>query len=54
LGRIVTAAAVRDALEAASEWTYLGVFADNEVAIRLYERLGFERIGEPGPDLLLV
>jgi GNAT superfamily N-acetyltransferase len=54
LGRIVTAAATRDALEAGSEWAYLGVFADNHVAIRLYEGLGYARIGEPGPDLLLV
>jgi acetyltransferase (GNAT) family protein len=53
-GRIVTAAAVRDSLEAASEWTYLGVFADNDVAIRLYQGLGFERIGDAGPDLLLI
>ncbi|MDO8483714.1 MAG: N-acetyltransferase [Candidatus Limnocylindrales bacterium] len=53
-GRIVTAAAVRDALSAGSEWTYLGVFADNDVAIRLYESIGFERIGDAGPDLLLV
>lgn len=53
-GRIVTGAAVRDAHEADSEWTYLGVFADNDVAIRLYEGLGFERVGEAGPDLLLV
>lgn len=53
-GHIVTAAAVRDALDAGSEWTYLGVFADNDVAIRLYEGIGFERIGEAGPDLLLV
>jgi ribosomal protein S18 acetylase RimI-like enzyme len=54
LGRIVTAAATRDALEAGSEWAYLGVFADNHVAMRLYEGLGYARIGEPGPDLLLV
>ena len=53
-GRMVTAAATRDALDAGSEWIYLGVFADNAVAIRLYEGLGFERIGEAGPDLLLV
>lgn len=53
-GRIVTAAATRDALTAGSEWAYLGVFADNEVAIRLYEGLGYERIGDAGPDLLLV
>lgn len=53
-GRIVTAAATRDALAAGSEWAYLGVFADNEVAIRLYEDLGYDRIGDAGPDLLLV
>ena len=54
LGRIVTAVAVRDALEAGSEWTYLGVFADNHAAIGLYEGIGFERVGDAGPDLLLV
>ena len=53
-GRIVTATATRDALDAGSEWAYLGVFADNGVAIRLYEGLGFERLGDAGPDLLLV
>lgn len=53
-GRIVTATATRDALDAGSEWVYLGVFADNPVAIRLYEGLGYERIGEAVPDLLLV
>lgn len=54
LGRIVTAAAARDALAADSAWTYLGVFADNQTAIRLYEWVGFDRIGDAGPDLLLV
>jgi len=53
-GRIVTAAATREAMAAGSEMTYLGVFADNRPAIRLYEGLGFDRIGEAGPDLLLV
>jgi len=53
-GRIVTAAATRDAVAAGSAWTYLGVFADNRTAIRLYEALGFDRIGDAGPDLLLV
>lgn len=53
LGRIVTEAITRDALAAGSRWTYLGVFADNEVARRLYETLGFVMIGEPGPDMLL-
>jgi ribosomal protein S18 acetylase RimI-like enzyme len=54
LGRLVTLAATRDAVAAGSDWTYLGVFADNRVAIRLYEGIGFDRVGEPGPDLLLV
>jgi predicted GNAT superfamily acetyltransferase len=53
-GRIVTAAAIRDAVAAGSEWTYLGVFAENQAAIRLYEGLGFERVGDASPDLLLV
>ena len=53
LGRIVTAAATRDALAAGSVWTYLGVFADNRAAIRLYEGVGFDQVGEAGPDLLL-
>jgi GNAT superfamily N-acetyltransferase len=53
-GRLVTAAAARDAASAGSDWTHLGVFADNREAIRLYRNLGFERVGEPCPDLLLV
>lgn len=53
-GRVVTTVATRDSIEAGTEMTYLGVFADNRVAIRLYEGLGFERVGEAGPDLLLV
>jgi ribosomal protein S18 acetylase RimI-like enzyme len=53
LGRIVTEAVLRDALDASSRWTYLGVFADNAVARRMYEGLGFVPIGDPAPDLLL-
>jgi GNAT superfamily N-acetyltransferase len=53
-GRLVTAAAAIDALAAGSDRTHLGVFADNRAAIRLYQSLGFERVGEPCPDLLLV
>ena len=53
-GRLVTAAASADAVGAGSEWTHLGVFADNRGAIRLYRDLGFERLGEPCPDLLLI
>ncbi len=53
-GRLVTAAAAADAQNAQSEWTYLGVSADNSRAIRSYERTGFARIGESCPDLLLI
>lgn len=54
LGRFVTAAAMADATAAGSEWIHLGVFADNEPAIALYEGLGFVMSGDPGPDLFLV
>ena len=53
LGRLVTAIAAADALEAGSRWTYLGVFEDNVVARRLYGDLGFAPIGGLAPDLLL-
>ena len=52
-GGLVTASAAADAAREGSEWTYLGVFADNPAAIRVYERLGFERVGESSPDMLL-
>lgn len=54
LGRLVTVAAVADAVTAGSDWTYLGVFADNAGAIGLYRSVGFERVGRSSPDLLLV
>ena len=47
-------AAAADAVAAASEWIYLGVFADNEVAHPALRRAGFEVLGEPAPDLLLL
>jgi ribosomal protein S18 acetylase RimI-like enzyme len=53
LGELATAALTADAVADGSRWTYLGVFAGNDVAIRLYERLGFVRLGPPAPDLLL-
>ena len=54
LGTYVTTLASTDALAAASEWIYLGVFADNRDAIRVYERCGFARVGQPSPDMLLL
>jgi ribosomal protein S18 acetylase RimI-like enzyme len=53
LGGLVTILGARGSVEAGSNLTYLGVFAENDVARRLYGRLGYVPIGEPGPDLLL-
>lgn len=53
-GSLVTRVAAADGLAAGSDWVYLGVFAENAVAIGVYERSGFERVGESCPDLLLV
>lgn len=53
LGRLVTDIAVDESLAAGSHWTYLGVFIDNTVALRMYKGLGFEVVGGPAPDLLL-
>ena len=53
-GRLVTASALKDALDHGSEWVHLGVFADNPTAIALYERLGFVAAMDPGPDMFLV
>jgi ribosomal protein S18 acetylase RimI-like enzyme len=54
LGTVVTATAVTDAVAGRSRWTYLGVFAENSLARRVYERLGFAIAGQSAPDLLLI
>lgn len=54
LGHLVTAVAAADSLALGTEWTYLGVFAENTGAIRVYERAGFEPVGDSCPDLLLI
>ncbi len=54
LGGLVTRIASHDAIRAGSRWTHLGVFEENLVAIHVYERSGFERIGTPAPDLVLI
>jgi ribosomal protein S18 acetylase RimI-like enzyme len=53
LGRVVTDIVTRDAIDAGSDLTYLGVFADNVIARMMYEGLGFVPIGGPAPDMLL-
>ena len=53
LGTLVTSLAAQESIAAGSGLTYLGVFAENDVAQRLYARLGFVPIGGPAPDLLL-
>ena len=53
-GSLVTQLATADSLAVASDWTYLGVFADNTPAIGIYERSGYVRVGQSCPDLLLV
>jgi ribosomal protein S18 acetylase RimI-like enzyme len=50
---LVSAAAALDGYRAGSRRVSLGVFEDNDRAIRLYRRVGFEILGAPAPDLLL-
>lgn len=54
LGALVTTCAMADAIDAGSQWLHLGVYADNLVAKRLYERLGFIDASRPSPDMLLI
>jgi ribosomal protein S18 acetylase RimI-like enzyme len=54
LGGLVTRLATADSLELGSEWTYLGVFADNPGAASVYRQAGYVRVGQSCPDLLLM
>ena len=52
-GRLVTLALARDSVASGSDLVYLGVYADNAGAIRLYDRLGFRLLGPRSSDMLL-
>ena len=51
--RLITTALARDSVAGGSELVYLGVYADNTRAIRLYDRLGFRMLGPRSSDMLL-
>jgi ribosomal protein S18 acetylase RimI-like enzyme len=52
-GRYITLALARDSIAAGTDLVYLGVYADNVRAIRLYDRLGFGMLGPRSADMLL-
>ena len=53
LGEVITRALAGDSIAAGLDLIYLGVYADNARAIRLYERLGFGLLGPRSSDMLL-
>jgi ribosomal protein S18 acetylase RimI-like enzyme len=52
-GKLITLALARDAVAAGVDLVYLGVYADNVRAIRLYQRLGFRMMGTRSAEMLL-
>jgi ribosomal protein S18 acetylase RimI-like enzyme len=52
-GGLITLALARDSLACGFDLVYLGVHTENARAIRLYERLGFAKLGPPSADMLL-
>ena len=52
-GELITRALARDSIAAGLDLIYLGVYAENARAIRLYERLGFGILGLRSSDMLL-
>ncbi len=52
-GEAITRALARDSVAAGHDLVYLGVYAENARAIRLYERLGFGILGPRSSDMLL-
>jgi ribosomal protein S18 acetylase RimI-like enzyme len=53
LGTYLTQLMAADSMEAGIDLIYLGVYADNPRAVRLYEHLGFAVLGGESADLLL-
>jgi ribosomal protein S18 acetylase RimI-like enzyme len=53
LGRHITLTLARDSIADGVDLVYLGVYADNARAIRLYDRLGFGMLGPRSADMLL-
>ena len=52
-GKLITLALARDSVAAGIDLVYLGVYADNVRAIRLYQRLGFRLLGTRSAEMLL-
>ncbi|HEX7496575.1 MAG TPA: GNAT family N-acetyltransferase [Candidatus Limnocylindrales bacterium] len=52
-GGLITLALARDSMASGSDLVYLGVYADNRRAIRLYEGLGFATLGSCSAEMLL-
>ena len=52
-GSLITLALARDSVASGFDLVYLGVYADNTRAIRLYERLGFATLGSCSAEMLL-
>jgi ribosomal protein S18 acetylase RimI-like enzyme len=52
-GKLITLALARDSVAAGFDLVYLGVYADNAPAMRLYQQLGFATMGPRSADMLL-
>jgi ribosomal protein S18 acetylase RimI-like enzyme len=50
--RMITLALARESIAAGANLVYLGVYADNLPAIRLYDHLGFSTLGPRSADML--